>query len=73
MATENINSLNIAVLTVSDTRSLENDKSGDYLASAVAEAGHKVVARDLVKDDIYVLRAIAVSYTHLTLPTIYSV
>ena len=58
MATENINSLNIAVLTVSDTRSLENDKSGDYLASAALEAGHKVAARDLVKDDIYVLRAI---------------
>ncbi|MBO1255620.1 molybdenum cofactor biosynthesis protein B [Alteromonas sp. 5E99-2] len=58
MSTEYTNSLNIAVLTVSDTRSLDTDKSGDYLVSAALEANHKVVARDLVKDDVYVLRAI---------------
>ncbi|MFP3542619.1 molybdenum cofactor biosynthesis protein B [Rhizobium sp. SIMBA_035] len=41
----------IAVLTVSDTRSLENDKSGDTLAARIAEAGHKLVDRAIVPDD----------------------
>jgi molybdenum cofactor biosynthesis protein B len=55
---ETSTSLNMAVLTVSDTRNLDNDKSGDYLVSALTEAGHALVARDLVKDDVYLLRAI---------------
>lgn len=50
--------LNLAVLTVSDTRDLASDKSGDYLASAAETEGHNVVERDLVKDDVYVLRAV---------------
>jgi molybdenum cofactor biosynthesis protein B len=50
--------LAVAVLTVSDTRGPEDDTSGDYLASAAARAGHRVVARDLVPDDVYRLRAV---------------
>ncbi|HBO12305.1 MAG TPA: molybdenum cofactor biosynthesis protein B [Halieaceae bacterium] len=50
--------LAVAVLTVSDTRGPEDDTSGDYLAGAAAEAGHRVVARDLVPDDVYRLRAV---------------
>ncbi len=50
--------LNCAVLTISDTRSLKDDKSGDYLKNALAASGHKVCARELVKDDIYQIRAI---------------
>jgi molybdenum cofactor biosynthesis protein B len=50
--------LNIAVLTISDTRSLDTDKSGDYLSDALTTAGHKLAERDLVKDDIYAQRAI---------------
>jgi len=50
--------LAIAVLTVSDTRTRENDSSGDYLVSALTTAGHRVAARDLARDDIYRLRAI---------------
>ena len=50
--------LAVAVLTVSDTRGPEDDSSGDYLADAANEAGHRVVARELVPDDIYRLRAI---------------
>ena len=42
--------LNIAVLTISDTRTLENDKSGDYLKEALTSVGHKLYDRDLVKD-----------------------
>ena len=49
--------LNIAVLTVSDTRTAENDRSGDTLASLAEEAGHRVHDRSIVKDDIYRLRA----------------
>jgi len=43
--------VNIAVLTVSDTRTLANDTSGDTLADRVAKAGHKVAARVIEKDD----------------------
>jgi molybdenum cofactor biosynthesis protein B len=48
----------VAVLTVSDTRSLDNDTSGEFLTSAALEAGHDVLDRGLVKDDIYAIRAI---------------
>ena len=41
----------IAVLTVSDTRTLEDDISGAVLADRVQAAGHILVARDLVRDD----------------------
>ncbi len=50
--------LNIAVLTISDTRTLENDKSGDYLKEALTSVGHNLYDRDLVKDDIYQQRAV---------------
>jgi molybdopterin adenylyltransferase len=42
--------VNIAVLTVSDTRTLENDTSGDYIADTLTAAGHEVTARAIVKD-----------------------
>ena len=42
----------IAVLTVSDTRSLADDKSGDTLAARIAEAGHVLAARNIVRDEI---------------------
>ncbi len=51
-------SLNIAVLTISDTRTTDTDTSGAYLIEAVETAGHKLAARHLVKDDIYAQRAI---------------
>jgi molybdopterin adenylyltransferase len=49
--------LNIAVLTVSDTRSLADDKSGTTLSDRLTAAGHKLAARDLVIDDVKVIRA----------------
>lgn len=49
--------LNLCVLTVSDTRSLANDSSGDYLAAALAEAGHRLHERALLPDNRYLLRA----------------
>ncbi|MCE0505662.1 molybdenum cofactor biosynthesis protein B [Roseivivax sp. GX 12232] len=41
----------IAVLTVSDTRSPEDDRSGDVLAARIAEAGHVLAAREILRDD----------------------
>ena len=41
----------IAILTVSDTRSLADDKSGDTLAGRIADAGHVLAARKLLRDD----------------------
>ena len=43
--------VNIAVLTVSDTRTAANDTSGDVLAERIVKAGHRVVARLIEKDD----------------------
>jgi molybdenum cofactor biosynthesis protein B len=51
--------LNICILTVSDTRSLETDTSGQKLQDLLAAAGHRLYARDLVIDDIYQIRAVA--------------
>ncbi|MEL0191711.1 MAG: molybdenum cofactor biosynthesis protein B [Halieaceae bacterium] len=50
--------LGIAVLTVSDTRSEENDTSGDFLCNAASAGGHQIVERCIVKDDIYQIRAV---------------
>ena len=49
--------LGVAVLTVSDTRTSENDTSGDYLAESAQAAGHPLRARTLIPDDIYRIRA----------------
>jgi molybdopterin adenylyltransferase len=49
--------LDIAVLTVSDTRSIGDDKSGATLAERIAKAGHKVAARAIVHDDVDEIRA----------------
>jgi len=43
--------VNVAIATVSDTRTAENDTSGDTLAARVTAAGHALVARAIVKDD----------------------
>lgn len=51
-------SLNVAILTVSDTRDESNDTSGDLLDECAKQDGHEVYARDLVKDDIYQIRAV---------------
>ena len=50
--------LNIAVLTVSDTRDEETDTSGKTLAERVTKAGHRVVEKAIVPDDVYKIRAI---------------
>ncbi len=49
--------LRIAVLTVSDTRALADDKSGATLAERIAKAGHAVAERAIVTDDVEEIRA----------------
>lgn len=49
--------LAIAVLTVSDSRTLAQDSSGDYLCATLREAGHRLADRALLPDDRYRLRA----------------
>lgn len=50
--------LNIAVLTVSDTRTEETDTSGTLLVERLTEAGHRLADRRIVADDIYCIRAL---------------
>lgn len=49
--------LSIAVLTVSDTRTRENDTSGDVIQERLESAGHKVAVRAILRDDVEQLRA----------------
>ena len=56
-ATEGFIALRLCVLTVSDTRRREDDTSGDYLQSALLDAGHQLADRALLPDDRYRLRA----------------
>lgn len=50
--------VNIALLTVSDTRNLDNDTSGKVLREGILNAGHQLAAQQIVPDDTYKIRAI---------------
>jgi len=51
--------IGIAVMTVSDTRSQADDKSGDTLAERIVASGHRLAGRMIVKDDVRQIRAAA--------------
>ena len=57
-AAAEFSALRLCVLTVSDTRTRENDTSGDYLEQALSGAGHQLHERKIVRDDLYLMRAI---------------
>ncbi|GGE66685.1 molybdenum cofactor biosynthesis protein B [Streptosporangium jomthongense] len=59
--TSKLKPLNVAILTVSDTRGFDEDSSGQFLEDSVVEAGHKLISRRILPDDIYLVRA-AMSY-----------
>jgi len=66
--------LNISVLTVSDTRTIDEDTSGNALIELLSEAGHTLAERKLVKDDVYQMRAVVSGWiadeaTHVVLIT----
>ena len=50
--------VNIAILTVSDTRDLASDKSGSLLAGRIEAAGHRLHSRQIVKDDVPAIEAV---------------
>jgi len=50
--------VNIALLTISDTRTIENDTSGKVLRERVLSAGHQLADQQIVADDIYQIRAL---------------
>ncbi|MEJ2310424.1 MAG: molybdenum cofactor biosynthesis protein B [Gammaproteobacteria bacterium] len=57
--TKPFQSLNIAVMTVSDTRTEGDDKSGQLLVKRLTAAGHRLAEKMIVPDDIYKMRAVA--------------
>jgi len=56
-ATPEFKPLNIAVLTVSDTRSAEDDRSGNILVERLTAAGHNLADRTIVKDEVAAITA----------------
>ena len=50
--------LNVALLTISDTRTEADDKSGNLLSDRITSAGHQLVERQIVRDDVYQMRAV---------------
>ncbi|MGD8568797.1 MAG: molybdenum cofactor biosynthesis protein B [Gammaproteobacteria bacterium] len=50
--------LNIAVLTISDSRTAETDTSGQLLVNRLCDAGHELAEKSIVPDDIYQIRAV---------------
>ncbi len=44
--------INIAIITISDTRTKENDTSGDTLEGRITKAGHQMIKRIIIPDDI---------------------
>lgn len=56
--------LGLCVLTISDTRTPETDKSGDLLVSRLEEAGHRLIMRQIVRDDVPAIRATVAAWIH---------
>lgn len=54
--------LNAAVLTISDTRTAETDRSGQALADCLSGAGHRLIDRRIVPDDVYHIRAVVAGW-----------
>ena len=45
-------SINIAIITISDTRDLNNDSSGNILEKRINRLGHNLIIREIIKDDL---------------------
>ncbi|MFT5420489.1 MAG: molybdenum cofactor biosynthesis protein B [Candidatus Endobugula sp.] len=63
--------LSIAILTVSDSRTIETDTSGEYLVQSAEQEGHQLLMRNIVIDDVYLIRAAVSNY--IADPTIQAV
>ncbi|MBO0664135.1 molybdenum cofactor biosynthesis protein B [Jiella sp. MQZ9-1] len=60
--TRNFVPLSIAILTVSDSRSLNDDRSGQTLVDRLTEAGHRLADRRIVTDDVAAIRAVVTGW-----------
>ena len=58
MTVDSVQGLAVAILTISDTRRLENDTSGQTLVDGVTAAGYRVLERAIVADNVYQIRAL---------------
>jgi len=54
-----VDSVGVAVVTVSSSRTLDDDPAGDYVESALEDAGHEVVVRELIPDDFDRIQTLA--------------
>ena len=62
--------LSIAILTVSDSRTEQDDKSGKLLVTRLEDAGHKLYKKSIVPDDIYKIRAVVARWIADELPQV---
>lgn len=60
--TSELKPLSIGLLTVSDTRGPTEDSSGQFLENSLIESGHRLVARRILPDDVYLVRALISSW-----------
>tara|TARA_B110000027_G_scaffold110418_1_gene118323 strand:- start:83 stop:631 length:549 start_codon:yes stop_codon:yes gene_type:complete len=56
--------VNISIITISDTRVISNDKSGDLLEDRVKSSGHKLISRGIVKDDFKDITSLVTKLTN---------
>ena len=54
--------LNIALLTITDTRDISNDISGNILASGITQSGHVLAERAIVTDDFHLIRGVLIKW-----------
>ena len=55
---KNMTTITCSILTISDTRTLKDDKSGDLLSQYISKAGHDLRDRHIARDDVYAIRSI---------------
>ncbi|MWJ27867.1 molybdenum cofactor biosynthesis protein B [Halomonas sp. ZH2S] len=60
--TEPMDTLNVVVLTISDTRTEDTDRSGQVLVERLTAAGHQLVEKRIVPDDVYRIRAVVAGW-----------
>ena len=57
-------SVNIAILTISDTRKLEEDKSGNFLVQSITDLGHCMCNRQIIKDEVSIIKKTILSWSN---------
>ena len=60
---KNFISINIAILTISDSRTLKDDSSGNFLEKRIINFGHKVFNRQIITDDIPLIKKIILNWS----------